>query len=108
MKTRLITATALLALSGCVASTPRGVVAMKISDDQAHVCIRKQDVQVGDRVTLYKNVCTRNTGKPALSSCELKRTGTGTVTEKLNDHYSSVRLDKGLEVSEGDVVEVAK
>lgn len=108
MKKKLIIATALFTLSGCIATTPRGVVAMKISDDQAHVCIRKQDVQVGDVVTLYKNVCTRNTTKPALSNCELKRTGTSTVTEKLNDHYSSVRLDKGVEVSEGDVVEIEK
>ncbi|MCO6429667.1 MAG: hypothetical protein J5J00_02320 [Deltaproteobacteria bacterium] len=95
-------------LSGCAATSPRGVVAMKISDEEAHVCVRKQDVRDGDKVAIYKNVCTRNAGKPALSSCELKRIGSGVVTSQLNDHYSVVRFDKGVEYSEGDVIEVVK
>lgn len=109
MNKKIILAIAVTLFSGCAATSPRGVVAMKISDDEAHVCIRKQEVRDGDRVAVFKNVCTKqNVGKSTTSNCELKRIGSGTVTSQLNEHYSVVRFDNGVEYSEGDVIEVTK
>lgn len=108
MKKQIIFIAVIAMLSGCVATTPRGVVAMKISDSDAHVCLRKQEVKEGETVVIYRNVCERNTGKPAFSRCELRQQGTGQITDRLNDHYSVVHFDNGVKFNEGDVVEVKK
>ncbi len=102
-------------LSGCAHSVMRGSVAMKTSESEAHVCLGKGDVSVGDRVTLFQNICTnKGTGNRGTSlgytgatgsSCEKKEVGKGSIQEILNQHYSVVKFDPGVKFEEGSIVE---
>lgn len=98
-------------LAGCAHSTMRGSVAMKANDGEAHVCMGDKEVKAGDRVALFKNVCTgaRSGGRigdsAAPTSCTKKKLGEGTVERALNEHYSVVKVDPGVQFEEGTVVE---
>jgi hypothetical protein len=97
----------LVAVSGCATGVKRGVVAMKISDSQAHVGIGGSEVSVGDHVELYRNACT-GTG-PGRSGdirvCKKQSSGHGEITEILNQDYSVVQFPKGTSFTEGDMIE---
>ena len=106
----LITTVLVAGLSGCAHSVMRGSVAMKTSENEAHVCLGKGEIAVGDRVTLYRNVCVGKGGGTGRSgygsgSCEKKEVGMGSVQEVLNEHYSVVRFDQGVQFEEGSFVE---
>lgn len=98
----------MLFVVGCAHQGMRGTIAMKVSDDEAHVCVNKDEVKVGERVAVYANNCKR-AGRPTLDSgdllCEKVRKGEGTVTGILNEHYSVVKFDPGVEFSEGSFIE---
>jgi hypothetical protein len=89
----------------------RGSVAMKVSDTEAHVCMNKSEVKVGDRVTLFRNNCPskgprgRNGDGGEAGGCTKVQLGQGTVTENLNEHYSVVKFDQGVQFEEGTFVE---
>lgn len=108
----LITAMMVAGLSGCAHSVMRGSVAMKISENEAHVCLGKGEIAVGDRVTLYRNACVGKGGGSRSGggggSCEKKEVGMGSVQEVLNQHYSVVRFDQGVQFEEGSFVEKNK
>ncbi|MGE3681008.1 MAG: hypothetical protein AB7G93_04720 [Bdellovibrionales bacterium] len=108
MRTSL-TIAALIALSGCAHGVMRGSVAMKTNDNEAHVCMGKGEVKAGDRVTLFRNVCTAKGGGTRYGggggSCEKRELGMGTVQEVLNEHYSVVKFDSGIQFEEGTFVE---
>jgi hypothetical protein len=98
----------LLYFVGCAHSMMRGSVAMKMSDNEAHVCLGNKEVKVGDRVTALKNYCSasgaaRKEGASAV--CEKRILGEGTVTSLLNQHYSLVKFDDGVKFNEGTIVE---
>ena len=113
MRNKFLTALAALAmmagLSGCAHSVMRGSVAMKTSENEAHVCMGKGEVAAGDRVTLYQNVCVgkggNRSGGAGGGSCEKKEVGMGSVQEVLNEHYSVVKFDQGVKFEEGSFVE---
>ncbi len=104
----LVAGLAFVALTACAPTVRRGVVAMKISGSDAHVCLGNQEGHVGDEVSLYRNVCNRDfaSAKSQTLSCEYKSVGKGKITELLNEHYSVVRFPNDVEFKEGDVVEV--
>ena len=111
MKTKviLLIVTASL-IGGCsVGRSARGVVAMKISDTEAHACVRKIDVDVGDKMTLFRNECKQDVGstKSRGQHCKLVRVGEGTISENLNEHYSVLKFDTPTEYREGDLLEKA-
>jgi hypothetical protein len=113
MKKIIVTSTVLscLLLSSCATNVHRGVVAMKISDTQAHVCLGNEEVNVGDSVTLFRNVChaspdaTPKTPAQTKNHCEKTFIAEGKVVELLNKHYSVASFPTGIDVREGDVVE---
>jgi hypothetical protein len=86
--------------------THRGVVAMKVSDTEAHIGAGKNELVVGDHVELYKNVC-RGGGSHGESdyNCAKKLMGHGEVTRTINEDYSVVRFDTGVSFAEGDMIE---
>jgi len=88
-------------------SVMRGSVAMKVSEDEAHVCFNKDEVKEGDRVTAFYNDCTRRTlgDSRGATPCVKSKLGQGTIEEILNEHYSRVKFDSGVKVSEGMFVE---
>ena len=111
----LVGSVMIVGLSGCAHSVMRGSVAMQTSESEAQVCLGKGDVSVGDRVTLFQNVCTnkgtgnRGSGIGSIgaigSTCEKREVGKGSVQEILNQHYSVVKFDPGVKFEEGSVVE---
>jgi len=84
----------------------RGTVAMKVSDREAHVCMNKDDVKVGDRLTAYFSDCqNKNYNDVYGSPCVKTELGGATVKKILNDHYSLVEFDNDVKFSEGTFVE---
>jgi hypothetical protein len=82
---------------------------MKGDDGEAHVCMGDKEVKAGDRVALFKNVCTGRAGGgkggTGNRSCQKVKLGEGTVERTLNEHYSVVKVDSGVQFEEGTVVE---
>lgn len=109
LKAKAVLLTFAISFSGCAHSLMRGTVAMKTSNDEGHVCLGKGEVKTGDRVTIFKNVCTGKGAKEQFSgttgSCEMEQKGMGTVKSIINDHYSVVKFDPGVSFEEGTMVE---
>lgn len=84
---------------------------MKVSEDEAHVCLGRGEVEEGDKVALFRNDCSRGKspgfgkGTTAFRSCEKIKIGEGTVTKVLNEHYSVVKISPGVRFEEGTIVE---
>lgn len=102
VKTHIGFALAAVLAAGCTPAHSRGVVAMKVSDSEVHVCVGKEEVSVGTQVDAYRNVCQQK--KPY--TCNLDRIDRGTITEVLNEHYSVAAFKPGSKVQEGDVIRV--
>jgi len=99
-----------IGLIACSVGQRRGVVAMKISDTDAHICIGKNEVNVGQRASIYRNECEKLPASSSLAkntgpNCKKVFVGDGAVKEVLNSHYSVLRLDRPIDFREGDVVE---
>ncbi|MEK7690291.1 MAG: hypothetical protein AAB425_04650 [Bdellovibrionota bacterium] len=98
---------ALLALSGCAHGMMRGTVAMKMNDQEAHVCLGDNEVKAGDKVSFFKNDCPVK-GKASTDAgreCRMLNLGEGEVIRTLNEHYSLVRADAGVKFEEGTLVQ---
>lgn len=93
-------------LLGCAHGTMRGTVAMKVSDQEAHVCLGDNAVKAGDKVALFRNDCVgRGQREGSAGSCRLVKIGEGQVERTLNEHYSVVRVGPGVTFGEGTLVE---
>ena len=107
----LLVILSLAALEGCAHSTMRGTVAMKINDEEAHVCMGEGEVKPGDAVALYENVCTAPRGPNRIGDgissggCTKKRLGEGRIVSILNSHYSLMKANPGSTFKEGTIVE---
>lgn len=103
----LISLSVILTLVSCAHhSVMRGSVAMKVSDREAHVCLGKDEVKVGDKVIAFFNDCqNKNLGDSRGTPCVKTKLGGGKVTKVLNDHYSVIEFDEGVKFSEGSFVE---
>lgn len=99
----------MVALAGCAHGTMRGSVAMKASDDEAHVCLGENEVKAGDKITFFKNVCSgaRAGAKagPNGGECTKVKLGYGEIVRTLNQHYSVAKVDPGIDFQEGTIVE---
>jgi hypothetical protein len=97
-------AVVLATMGGCATGhkAMRGDVVMKMNDGTAHVCLGKDEVQVGDQVRLLRKECTQG---PKRQVCTKVPVADGTVTALLDDHYSEVTFPAGTVFTEGDTVE---
>ena len=94
------------AFAGCAHNAMRGSVAMKTSEDEAHVCLGDNEVKAGDKVSLFKNVCTaKGKATEGNGACEKRFLGEGEITQLLNQHYSVMKVAKGVTFDEGTIVE---
>ena len=102
-------ASIVLLVGGCASQVHRGVVAMKISDTEAHVGVGPGEVSPGDHVELYHNICTGGGGAAkeggSERKCRKESLGHGEVTQTLNPDYSVVKFPAGTKFSEGDTIE---
>ncbi|WP_126726217.1 hypothetical protein [Tautonia sociabilis] len=80
---------------------------MKLDETEGHICMGAGEVKPGDRVTLFKNQCTGPTpGKKVVSpACKRQQLGGGEVIRTLNEHYSVIRVDPGVQFEVGTMVE---
>jgi hypothetical protein len=107
----LIAVLSISILTGCAHGMMRGSVAMKGDNQEAHVCLGDKEVKAGDHVILYKNVCSgasdygSRTGEGSDSICTKVKLGQGVVKRTLNEHYSIVKVDPGVDFKEGTIVE---
>lgn len=105
-------------LSSCTHSIMRGSVVMKSNNRLAHVCLGDNEVREGDRVAFYSGYCdetdlervdgsygSEEWGSSIRVNCSKRRLGYGSVKKVLNSHFSIVLLDRGVNVSEGTIVE---
>ena len=102
---RFLMILSMLALAGCAHGLMRGSVAMKASDDEAHVCMGENEVKAGDKVALFKNVCSSGKTRQGDGACKKVKLGDGTVERTLNEHYSIVKVNPGVQFEEGAIVE---
>lgn len=100
-------------LSSCSThSMMRGSVAMKTGPHEAHVCLGNNEVKVGDKVRTYANACKSSLGVAGKTerngpkvACVKEFTGTGVVTDLINEHYSVVKFEDSVNFNEGTIVE---
>jgi hypothetical protein len=108
-KNYVFIAVAFLVLAGCATSFHRGVVAMKLDENTAHIGLKKGEASVGDHVELYGNKCTGPSsgrqGNAGSRSCEKVAKGHGTVTQILSENYVEVKFAAGVSFQEGDFIE---
>lgn len=99
-------AMSLLVAAGCGHTMMRGSVVMKATDTEAHVCLGRGEVAVGDVVDVIHNYC-QSAGTP-IGDCKRQLLGRGVVEQVFDDHYSLVRFPAGLAFEEGDTIERAQ
>jgi hypothetical protein len=102
-KNLLILSIASLLLASCASTVRRGVVAMKVDENTAHVGVGQNEVSVGDHVELYSNRCRNKKTEPQF--CEKISKGHGTVTSIISADYVTVKFDSGVPFQEGDFIE---
>jgi hypothetical protein len=95
----------LMALVGCAHGTMRGSVAMKASEDEAHVCLGDNEVKTGDTVSFFKSVCARSGKGESGGNCRKEKLGEGIIERTLNHHYSVAKVNPGVTFEEGTIVE---
>lgn len=89
-----------LTFTGCAAHKGmRGTVAMKVNEQEAHVCLGKNEVSVGDKLNVFRTDCKSQ------NRCLKVKVGEAKVTQVLDDHYSVAQFDPGVTFEEGTVVE---
>ena len=94
-----------LGLFSCASQLHRGVIAMKVSENIAHVGLTKSEATTGDHVELYGNKCNRAAKSLGEQNCIKVAKGHGVVTENINDDYVAVKFDSGVSFQEGDFIE---
>lgn len=68
----------------------------------------ENEVSKGDKVTLFVSECRNSGGGRDIgttSICRKLPVGTGEVVRPLNEHYSVVRANPGVQIKEGMIVE---
>jgi hypothetical protein len=104
MVKKLLISAVIIFASSCASMTHRGVVAMKVDEQNAHVGMGGGELKVGDHVELFKNVCSVR-GRHSGRVCEKVASGHGEVLEILNEDYSVIRFPAETHFAEGDTVE---
>jgi hypothetical protein len=104
--TLLLLSLFIVVMSGCShGPTKSSTVALKVSEDEAHVGLGRKQVKPGDTVELFKRRCTSKDDSPVGLHCEKIKIGEGQVTETLNDSFSVVKVAPGVIFSEGTIVQ---
>lgn len=83
----------------------KGSVALKIDESKGIACLAPDSVSVGDGITFYKTVCTRQGPKEGASDCSMVKIGNGKITKLINDHYSEFETSSDVKFEEGSLVE---
>lgn len=94
---------AVMSLAGCAHTLEHGTVAMRISDQEAHVALSPADVKPGDHVAFVKDTCLGRKVGPN-DPCHETKVAEGVVTSNLNEKYAAVRVKPGGNYEEGERV----
>ncbi len=106
----IVVVTASILVGGCATGVERGVIAMKISEQEAHIDLGSNQVAVGDSLRVFRSDCPpgfvgTKSQRLMAPGCEKRFVGTGTVTELLSKDYSIAVFSTGTSLMEGDTVE---
>ena len=78
-----------------------GTVTFRIDSALVQANLGAKDVSVGDRVAIYKRTCVGG----RTQTCTKDRIGGGSVARVLDERYSEIKLDSGVHVGEGFLIE---
>ncbi len=101
---------AMLIVSSC-ASHPlmKGSVAMKIDEKNGVACLDTKNLQVGHKLTLVNNKCTKiPVSKSDPTFCQMVTVGEVEITKVLNDHYSEFQTLGDFKFQEGSILQHSK
>lgn len=101
MTKRILIITFLLLMVNFAQAAKPGTITLKINPALVQVNLGEGDVAVGDRVVIYKKICSGG----RTQTCKKKRVGEGSVARVLNEKYSEIKLDAGVHASEGFLIE---
>ena len=79
-------------------------IAAQHSPTEFDICLGSRDVKVGDRVAFFKKKCTPPS-RGHSKKCRNEQIGEGLITNTLDEHLSTVKLDTDFIVSESTIVE---
>lgn len=102
-----------LLLVGC--STNRhermkGSVAMKINESKGVACLFGEKPRVGDKLTLFQNLCSDTPkGKDGAGvNCKMVESGEASITKMMNDHYAEFETKQNVPFEEGYIIKLSK
>ncbi len=96
-----------VALSSCAHHVVRGAVAMKLEPNQVEVCMGSEELNLGDRVSFFKNDCPKpnRAFMEGGAACHKEKVGEGVIIQILNEDYSIVDVKSGKTPDTGSIVE---
>ncbi len=92
-----------LVLVSCGHTSMKGSVVMKVDDQTGYVCNWGEQLNVGDKVYIYRSKCSGTPEKGV--DCKKEKAGDASITKILNSHYSEFKVSKGVKFKEGSLVE---
>jgi hypothetical protein len=109
---RFSSLTAVVLMVGCASTGHlRGSVALKTSETEGEVCLGTSEVEVGDKVTLYRSECVKrpiDVRHDHPSRCTKTKIGEAEITQVLDEHYSTTKVPAGVKFAEGTIVELVR
>lgn len=106
MKKVFLICLATIGLSAC--ATMEGRVSKTLGKRQALVALGKQKLVVGDKILLLQETCTErwhSKGGSMAGSCTKSPAGAGEVTEKGSDNSVVIKVQDGVALKQGQIVE---
>lgn len=94
----------LISVSGCAHSGKhtRGSVVLKHNEREGDVCIGETEVKSGDRVNVFRMDCREGAKRQI---CSKVKVGEGEVLQTLSEDVSTLRVDSGVPLQQGFIVE---
>lgn len=99
-------------VTACTHMPPKGIVAMKVTDNIAHVAMK--DVTPGEMVSLQTEICPPQIGGPSEGGaegavvCRTKEVAQGVVSRIINNEYVEVEFPSDVILTEGQSVSVIR
>lgn len=109
MKKVMIMVSMLIVSSCATHPLMKGTVAMKVDEKNGVACIDTDNLQVGSRLTVANNQCSRvPVSKNDSTYCQLVTVGEIEITKILNDHYSEFKTIGDFRFIEGSILKHSK
>ena len=96
-----------LAVAACSSTgVHRAPVLMKLENNNFHIGMGAGEVQVGNHVQMFREVCKYSPKSKGEANCKREELGHGEITQVLSSQYSVVTVPDASKIKEGDLVEL--